>query len=84
MARPLRIEMAGGLVHVMSRGNERRAIVRRHADRQPRLECLQRTVQTPIAWGRTPGVAIAAARAESGPKLHRILADVEAHLAIDY
>ena len=54
MARPLQIEMAGGLDHVMSRGNERRAIVRQHADRQQRLDWLQRTVQTPSAWGRTP------------------------------
>ena len=46
MERALRIEMAGGLVHVMSRGNERRAIVRDDADRQRRLDWLERTVQT--------------------------------------
>ena len=46
MARPLRIELAGGLYHVMSRGNERRAIVRDDADRQRRLDWLQRTVET--------------------------------------
>ena len=46
MARPLRIEMAGGLYHVMSRGNERRAIVRDDHDRQKRLEWLRRTVET--------------------------------------
>src|SRR5271169_1035762 len=46
MARPLRIELAGGLYHVMSRGNERRAIVRDDADRQRRLDGLQRTVAT--------------------------------------
>jgi putative transposase len=46
MARPLRIEVAGGLYHVMSRGNERRAIVRDDADRQRRLDWLQRTVET--------------------------------------
>ena len=40
MARPLRIELAGGLYHVMSRGNERRAIVRDDADRQRRLDWL--------------------------------------------
>ena len=45
MARPLRIELAGGLYHVMSRGNERRAIVRDDADRQRRLDWLQRTVE---------------------------------------
>ncbi len=46
MARPLRIEMAGALYHVMSRGNERRAIVRDDADRQRRLDWLQRAVET--------------------------------------
>jgi putative transposase len=46
MARPLRIELAGGLYHVMSRGNERRAIVRDDADRQRRLDWLRRTVET--------------------------------------
>ena len=46
MARPLRIELAGGLYHVMSRGNERGAIVRDDADRQRRLDWLERTVQT--------------------------------------
>jgi len=45
MARPLRIELAGGLYHVMSRGNERRAIFR-DDDRQRRLDWLQRTVET--------------------------------------
>ena len=46
MARPLRIELAGGLYHVISRGNERHAIVRDDADRRRRLEWLERTVQT--------------------------------------
>ena len=46
MARPLRIELAGGLYHVMSRGNTRRAIVRDDADRQRRLDWLQRTAET--------------------------------------
>ena len=46
MARPLRIELAGGLYHVMSRGNERRAIVRDDADCQRRVDWLGRTVQT--------------------------------------
>ncbi len=46
MARPLRVELAGGLYHVMSRGNERRPIVRDDADRQRRLDWLQRTVET--------------------------------------
>jgi REP element-mobilizing transposase RayT len=46
MARPLRIEFAGALYHVMSRGNERRAVVRDDADRQKRLDWLERTVET--------------------------------------
>ena len=46
MARPLRIEMPGGLYHVMSRGNERRAIVHDDADRRRRLDWLRRTVET--------------------------------------
>jgi len=46
MARPLRIEFAGALYHVMSRGNERRRIVRDDADRSRRLDWLQRTVET--------------------------------------
>ena len=46
MARPLRIEFEGALYHVMSRGNERRRIVRDDADRTRRLDWLRRTVET--------------------------------------
>ncbi len=46
MARSLRIELAGGLYHVMCRGNERRAIFRDDDDRQRRLDWLERTVET--------------------------------------
>jgi REP element-mobilizing transposase RayT len=46
MARPLRIEFPGALYHVMSRGNERRAIVRDDTDRSKRLDWLRRTVET--------------------------------------
>ena len=46
MARPLRIEFPGAVYHVMSRGNERRAIVRDDADRRKRLDWLRRTVET--------------------------------------
>ena len=45
MARPLRIEFPGALYHVMSRGNERRAVVRDDRDREKRLEWLRRTVE---------------------------------------
>ena len=46
MARPLRIEFPGALYHVMSRGNERRGIVRDDMDRRKRLDWLRRTVET--------------------------------------
>lgn len=46
MARPLRIEFAGALYHVISRGNERKPIVRDDRDRAKRLEWLQRTIDT--------------------------------------
>ena len=46
MARPLRIEFAGALYHVISRGNERAAAVRDDSDRQKRLHWLRRTVET--------------------------------------
>lgn len=40
MARPVRIEVEGGLYHVMARGNERRAIFRDEKDRERYLERL--------------------------------------------
>lgn len=46
MARPLRVDFPGALHHVMSRGNERRPMVRDDADRQRRLDWLRRTVET--------------------------------------
>ena len=45
MARPLRIEFAGALYHVISRGNERQNIVRDDADRQRRLDWLRGTAK---------------------------------------
>jgi hypothetical protein len=45
MARPLRIEYADALYHVMSRGNDRRPIVQDDADLTRRLQWLQRTVE---------------------------------------
>lgn len=45
MARPLRIEFPGGIYHVTSRGNERRAIVRDDVDRRKWLSLLERTVE---------------------------------------
>jgi putative transposase len=45
MARPLRVDFAGALHHVMSRGNERQPIVRDDADRQRRVDWLRRTVE---------------------------------------
>jgi putative transposase len=46
MARPLRIEFAGAIYHIMSRGNARQDIVLDDADRGKRLDWLRRTVET--------------------------------------
>ncbi len=46
MARPLRIEYAGALYHVISRGNEQRPIVTDETDRRKRLDWLRRSVET--------------------------------------
>jgi REP element-mobilizing transposase RayT len=46
MSRPLRIQFAGALYHVTSRGNERRAIGLDDHDRRRRLDWLRRTVTT--------------------------------------
>ncbi|HEY0142457.1 MAG TPA: addiction module toxin RelE, partial [Thermoanaerobaculia bacterium] len=45
MARPLRIEFAGALYHVTSRGNERRAIFRSDRDRRTFLTFLGEAVK---------------------------------------
>jgi len=45
MARPLRIERAGGWYHVTSRGNERKAIFRDDRDRRHFLELLAEVVE---------------------------------------
>lgn len=46
MARPLRIEFAGAIYHVTSRGNAQQDIVLDDADRHRRLDWLRRTVET--------------------------------------
>ena len=46
MGRPLRIAYSGALHQVMSRGNERRPVVRDDADRVRRLDWLRRAVGT--------------------------------------
>ena len=46
MARPLRIQFPGALYHVISRGNERKPLVRDDADRTERLDWLRLTVET--------------------------------------
>ena len=46
MARPLRIQFPGAVYHVISRGNERKPIVRDDDDREKRLDWLQRAVET--------------------------------------
>jgi REP element-mobilizing transposase RayT len=45
MARPLRIERAGGWYHVTGRGNERRAIYRENRDREHFCELLGEMVE---------------------------------------
>jgi len=44
MARPIRVEFAGAVYHVMARGNERRAIFRDDEDRRRFLETLEEAV----------------------------------------
>ena len=51
MARPVRIEVAGGWYHVTARGNERRAIFRDDQDRRHFLELLE-------AWVRRFGLRL--------------------------
>ncbi len=51
MARPLRVEFAGALYHVMSRGSERKWIVRNDADREKRLDWLRRTSRPMFGTG---------------------------------
>jgi len=46
MARPLRVQFRGAIYHVMSRGIERRPIVRDDSDRTRWMERLRRTVET--------------------------------------
>ena len=48
MARPIRIERAGGWYHLTARGNERRAIYRDHRDRQHFGELLVR-LEAPVS-----------------------------------
>ena len=46
MSRPLRLEHAGAVWHVTSRGNERRDVFRDDEDRQSFLDVLSRVVPT--------------------------------------
>jgi putative transposase len=46
MARPLRIELAGAVYHVMSRGTAQQDIILDDADREKRFQWLRRTVAT--------------------------------------
>lgn len=49
MARPLRLEVAGGVYHLTARGNERKSIYRDTADRHRFLEILAATLQR-FSW----------------------------------
>jgi putative transposase len=55
MARPLRIELAGALYHVTSRGNERRAIFRSDRDRKTFLSLLGKAARR-FGWSVTAWV----------------------------
>ncbi len=55
MARPLRIDIAGALHHVTSRGNERRAIFRSNKDREAFLQFLAEAVKR-FGWSVTAWV----------------------------
>jgi putative transposase len=55
MARPLRIDIAGALHHVTSRGNERRPIFRSNQDREAFLQFLAETVKR-FGWSVTAWV----------------------------
>jgi REP element-mobilizing transposase RayT len=46
MARPIRVQFEDAVYHVMSRGNARQDIVLGDADRETRLDWLQRIVET--------------------------------------
>ena len=60
MARPLRIDLAGGLCHVNSRGDRREAIDHGDADRHSWLTlfgqvCCQRRLKSDPLWRRIAG-----------------------------
>lgn len=46
MASPLRVQFPGAIYHVMSRGSQRRPIIRDDSDRTRWMEWLRRTVET--------------------------------------
>ena len=92
-----RVAYGGALYHVMSRGNERRPIVRADADHERRLECLERTVET-YGWrlpafgqrlrdlidGRPEQSDVPQLRAlRAGPSLAQVVAAVSADLDVD-
>ncbi len=88
MARPLRIEFAGALYHVMARGNERKAIVREDASRSiaayvARRRFGYRATEVALALGyRSPSsVTRAVARVKSSmSRLQETVAALEAEL----
>ncbi|MFV2067116.1 MAG: hypothetical protein ACC645_09065 [Pirellulales bacterium] len=52
MAGPLRIQFPDAVYHVISRGNERKPIVRNDGDREKRLEWLHLAIET-YGWHRS-------------------------------
>ena len=92
MARPLRIEFADALYHVMSRGNDRRPIVRDDADRQRRCEWLARRrfgykvqeIAEALGYHSPDGAVTAIRRVEASfESLNRTLRRMKGQLAND-
>ena len=68
MARPLRIDIPGGLYHVTSRGLECRAIVYENRDREHWLELLDRDRRLPARIRRCHRAIEPTSRVKPGPK----------------
>ena len=73
MARPLRVEMAGGHYHIICRGIERRTVFRDQADHQKFIEILGR-VATVFGWRVHAWVLM-------GNHFHLLLQTTEANLS---
>ena len=72
MGRPLRIAYSGALHHVMSRGNERRPVVRDDADRMRRLDWLRRALGEQAGRMIAPVLFTISTHRREGAKSQRI------------